>query len=150
MSECSSADGASVSAQTVVCMSALCMPLRAPHARMHALIERLSHSAQLQGLVESAPDLGRIQLASARLQGMLDEVIGDACAAAEASDEPMHAHPHLRHDLRTPINAIKGYGDMLLEDWQDADAQSVMAELRQVLALADEVLALIDALPAGS
>lgn len=150
MNECTSTDGVTVSAPTDIGVSVLCMPLRAPHAEMHALIERLSYNAQSQGLTESASDLGRIQLASARLQGMLDEVIGDALVAAEQNGVPLHTHPHLRHDLRTPINAIKGYGDMLLEDWQDADAQSLIAELRRVLTLADELLTLIDALPAAS
>ena len=37
-----------------------------------------------------------------------------------------------RHDLRTPINAIIGYGEMLLEDAEDAGATSLAADLGKI------------------
>jgi adenylate cyclase len=50
---------------------------------------------------------------------------------------------HLRHELRTPVNAIIGYSEMLLEDAADA---ALEADLRRVLAGGRELLAQIDRL----
>jgi signal transduction histidine kinase len=38
----------------------------------------------------------------------------------------------LRHDLRTPINAIKGYGEMLREDAADGSAETFVADLNHM------------------
>lgn len=52
----------------------------------------------------------------------------------------------LRHDLRTPINAIVGYSEMLLEDAVEQDQVELVAELRQVLTASTELLDLVDTL----
>ena len=52
----------------------------------------------------------------------------------------------LRHDLRTPINAVKGYGEMLIEDAASAGHETFVADLAQLLTAADGMLARIDAL----
>jgi CheY-like chemotaxis protein len=52
---------------------------------------------------------------------------------------------HLRHELRTPINGIIGYAEMLLEDVEDesftGDLQRILAGGRKLLGLINEVLA---------
>jgi adenylate cyclase len=52
----------------------------------------------------------------------------------------------LRHDLRTPINAIKGYGEMLREDAQDGGEETLVADLDRLLAEATLLLDRIDGL----
>lgn len=52
----------------------------------------------------------------------------------------------LRHDLRTPINAIVGYSEMLLEDAVEQGQAELVAELRQVLTASTELLELVDTL----
>src|SRR5262249_33874074 len=52
----------------------------------------------------------------------------------------------LRHDLRTPINAIKGYGEMLREDAADEGAEAFVADLDQLLKEASLLLDRIDGL----
>jgi CheY-like chemotaxis protein/signal transduction histidine kinase len=51
---------------------------------------------------------------------------------------------HVRHELRTPINAILGYSDMLLEDEQDpevrADLERVHESGRRLLGVVDGIL----------
>ncbi len=55
----------------------------------------------------------------------------------------------LRHDLRTPVNHIIGYCEMLLEDAVDAGQTERTVPLEQALAAAREVLSLIgSSLPA--
>ena len=51
----------------------------------------------------------------------------------------------LRHDLRTPLNQIIGYGEMLLEDAADPPLTARRGPLEVVLAAAREALALINA-----
>ena len=52
----------------------------------------------------------------------------------------------LRHDLRTPMNAIKGYGEMLIEDAANAGRETFVDDLARLLAAVEGVLARIDAL----
>ena len=51
---------------------------------------------------------------------------------------------HMRHELRTPMNGIIGYSEMLLEDAQDedivADLQRIREGARRLLALVDSIL----------
>ncbi|OAI49771.1 hypothetical protein AYO44_06125 [Planctomycetaceae bacterium SCGC AG-212-F19] len=48
---------------------------------------------------------------------------------------------HLRHDLRTPVNAIIGYGEMLLEDAAEGAPSAFVADLGQLPALGGQLLA---------
>ena len=56
----------------------------------------------------------------------------------------------MRHDLRTPINAIKGYGEMLREDAADGNADALVADLDKLLGEATLLLDRIDGLVAFS
>ena len=38
----------------------------------------------------------------------------------------------LRHNLRTPLNHILGYGEMLIEDAEELGDEKLLAELRQI------------------
>jgi adenylate cyclase len=52
----------------------------------------------------------------------------------------------LRHDLRTPLNTIKGFAAMLLEDLKASSHTQLLTELEKILAAADELRVQIDAL----
>jgi CheY-like chemotaxis protein len=56
-----------------------------------------------------------------------------------AETDVLKAQRTLRHDLRTQINAIKGYGEILLEDLEDLDAEVIRPHL---LILLNEAVAL--------
>ena len=49
----------------------------------------------------------------------------------------------IRHDLRTPINAIKGYGEIVLEDLGHVGDADVQEELNNLLAQSEVVIATI-------
>ncbi len=49
----------------------------------------------------------------------------------------------IRHDLRTPINAIIGYGEMLLEDVNEETQLEASADLQKILTAARRLLTLI-------
>src|SRR5258707_10899863 len=48
---------------------------------------------------------------------------------------------HLRHDLRTPVNAIIGYGEMLLEDAAADAPADIAGDLGQIPELGGQLLA---------
>lgn len=50
----------------------------------------------------------------------------------------------VRHELRTPINAIIGYSEMLLDDARDEGDTATAADLGRILQCAREILSLID------
>lgn len=54
---------------------------------------------------------------------------------------------HLRHELRTPINAIIGYSEMLLEDMETEDEDSTsVSELQQIHQSGKRLLSLVNTL----
>jgi signal transduction histidine kinase len=50
----------------------------------------------------------------------------------------------LRHDLRTPVNHILGYGEMLLEDAEATGRAGRAASLARILDLAREMIVVIN------
>ena len=58
--------------------------------------------------------------------------------------------PSLRHDLRTPLNQILGYAEMLQEEAADAKQERFVPDLQKIGAAARELLALIDYVPDGA
>jgi class 3 adenylate cyclase len=50
----------------------------------------------------------------------------------------------LRHDLRTPINAILGYSELLIEDAEDRGDDRMLPDLRQIHAAGRELLAFVN------
>ncbi|MBI4545001.1 MAG: response regulator [Gemmatimonadetes bacterium] len=53
---------------------------------------------------------------------------------------------HLRHELRTPINAIIGYSEMLLEDTPAAGSQELLGDLEKIRAAGKQLLSLVDSI----
>jgi|GEM_PF-4151519 len=58
----------------------------------------------------------------------------------------MTAISNLRHELRTPINVILGYSEMILEDLEIADDQTSLHELQQVRECTIQIMSLIKTL----
>jgi class 3 adenylate cyclase len=114
----------------------------APAASIVGYAEMLVEDTGRLGLDVMRPDLDRVLTAGQALQ----RLIGDILARDAGTDDEETLRKHLRHDLRTPINAIKGYGEMLLED-AEADGQAGIAQdLRRLLVAAEGMLGRIDAL----
>lgn len=50
---------------------------------------------------------------------------------------------HMRHQLRTPINAIIGYSELLIEDAEELGYQAFVADIEKILAAGRLLLALV-------
>jgi class 3 adenylate cyclase len=119
----------------------------APVAAIVGYAEILIEDAPRHDLERFVPDLAKIHRAGLALQQLIDGLLDPGTAAVSAADEGYDSfRSRLRHDLRTPMNAIKGYGEMLLEDAEAIGAESFVRDLQTILASATSLLARIDAL----
>ncbi len=119
----------------------------APVGAIIGYAEILIEDAPRQNLQRFVPDLAKIHEAGLALQRLIDGLLDPRAVIERGAGEGYESfHGRLRHDLRTPMNAIKGYGEMLLEDAEEAEAQAFISDLTTILDYAKGLLAQIDAL----
>jgi class 3 adenylate cyclase len=107
----------------------------------------LMDDAVQAGRAQSTDDLQRILDASRNLHRLILSLLDPATVhRADGSADVAEYRRTLRHDLRTPINAIKGYGEMLREDAADEGADTLVADLDKLLGEATLLLDRIDGL----
>jgi len=101
--------------------------LGAPVAGIIGFIDILLDDVHRDGLNDLVADLGRMRLSAVQLNALI--VGGNA-----AGDENYRSN--LRHELRTPLSAIKGYGEMLVEQARENGREPLLLDLAKVLDLA--------------
>ncbi len=104
-------------------------------AALGALADELARVVPVPG--EAAEDVSRIQDAVALLRQRLDDL---AQGRAEGSSK------RIRHDLRTPLNHVLGYGEMLLDDFHVSPHQQLRVLLSEILEGGKQVLGGLDEL----
>ncbi|WP_108660329.1 adenylate/guanylate cyclase domain-containing protein [Acuticoccus kandeliae] len=92
------------------------------------------------GLSAALDDLQRVFEAAVTLNRHIDDLAGIASPLAP------EAEATLRHDLRTPINAILGYSEMVREDFEEVLSARVLEDLCTVVREARTLLEQIDAI----
>jgi adenylate cyclase len=119
----------------------------APVATIIGLTEILIEDARGSGDETYVADFGRIRSAGLLLQEQLGGLVNLATRGSLGDDQdPAAFKSSLRHDLRTPLNAVKGYSELIIEDARDSGRAGVLEDVRKILAAADELLAQIDRL----
>jgi len=99
------------------------------------------------GLDAMQADLARIRDAGETLHRIISGLLDPTQLAQRAGASDLEAfRGKLRHDLRTPINAIKGYGEMLIEDARADGHEGFAKDLEKLLGSAAQMLERIDAL----
>src|SRR5207253_5228893 len=83
--------------------------LRTPLNHIIGYCEMLMEQAQDEGLDIFVADLNRIHSAGEQLLGVIDDLC-DPVAHRKIDEASMH------HEVRTPLNQIIGYAEMLQED----------------------------------
>ncbi len=107
--------------------------LSAPATAIIGYAEMLIDDAVLGGRAEFTDDLQRILDASRTLHRLILSLLDPSTIhRTDCKADLAEFRRTLRHDLRTPINAIKGYGEMLREDAADGSAETFVAELKAV------------------
>ena len=100
-------------------------------------IDILTEDTRRHGLDPCLRDLARMRTAADKLLALIGHVVDGKAENMDAAA--------LRHELRTPLSAIKGYGELLLEE---ADETPLAGDLRSVLDLTGQLLGDIDRLVA--
>jgi adenylate cyclase len=109
--------------------------------------EMLMDDAVQAGRVQFTDDLQRILDASRTLHRLILSLLDPATIhRTDGSADQAQFCRTLRHDLRTPINAIKGYGEMLREDAAAGSTETFVADLDKLLKESNLFLDRIDGL----
>ena len=96
--------------------------------------EMLMDDAVQAGRAQVTDDLQRILDASRNLHRLILSLLDPTTIhRASGSTDLAEYRRALRHDLRTPINAIKGYGEMLREDAAAGSTETFVADLDKLL-----------------
>ena len=94
---------------------------------------------------ELSSDLEKINRAGVELLALVNDALDPARVAAVETDSDLkNVGTQLRHDLLTPITAVVGYSEMLLEEAGELDARDAVPDLQKIHASAERFLSLID------
>jgi len=115
--------------------------LQAPAEALVEYSNILLEQAKALEVDEILPDLKRISIAANQMTDVVDSVLSEqGFSEFKTNNNTEHLEHVIRHELRTPINAIKGYSEMLMEDLFDLGAQALGPDLERMLVLADKLL----------
>ena len=119
--------------------------LLAPVSSVTGCADILRDEAGRLGLEGMTPDLDRILAAGGVLLHLVERLLDlGAAADPQAGEGATAIQERLRHDLRNPLNVIKGYGEMLLEDVDDLGGGALRRDLEKLLAEVARLLASLD------
>jgi class 3 adenylate cyclase len=119
--------------------------LLAPVSAIAGYADILREEAHRFGLERLIPDLERILSAAEILLELVEGLLEvDATKHQQTGDHTAVVQERLRHDLRNPLNAIKGYGEMLLEDIADLGGGALESDLAKLLDESSRLLASLD------
>jgi class 3 adenylate cyclase len=114
-------------------------------AAILGFIDILLEDARGNDLEDLVPDLNRMQAAGLQLSAMIARIL-DMSGHLGAGEDGDAYRSRLRHDLRTPLSAIKGYGELLVEEAHESGRDTLVADLTKVLDLTQRLLGEIDKL----
>ena len=119
--------------------------LLAPANAIMGYAEMLVEEASKLDLSDIAPDLRRIASCGRELLDLIDSSLDlDTIIFERSDDDISDMQSVLRHDLRNPLNAIKGYSELLLEDLDDIGGEPMRRDFDLLLRQADTLLSQID------
>ena len=118
----------------------------APVAAIIGFAEILLEDARRSELNAIVPDLEKIRDAGLALQTLVGRLLDAGPVSAGAGAGAPGRHDQLRHDLRTPLNAVKGYGEMVMEEARDGGHVSLGHDMKKLLQAADKMLSQIDSM----
>jgi adenylate cyclase len=114
----------------------------APVGAILGYAEIMLEDAEQQGCHAAIGDLRRLHQVAIKLKELVSGLLDPAAMNRDFAD----FRRNLRHDLRTPISAIKGFGEMLLEDAQTGGNEAFAQDLEKLLEAAGRLLSQIDTL----
>jgi adenylate cyclase len=120
--------------------------VQAPAAAISDFLDIIIEDARRLKLDHVLADLDRMRSASIQLTTFVKSVTAEGSSARGKGEEFEAFQRRLRHDLRSPLNVIKGYSELLLEDIEADKEQPLRADLTKLRDSANQLVARIDAL----
>ncbi len=117
---------------------------KAPVDAIAGLVRLLFEDCGIGLPASCAADIEKMQTAVGRLESIVSALLDPASAHQARESDPETFASTLRHDLRTPITAILGYGELLAEEAEGIDLRSGI--LADILSAARRLLGQIDAM----
>ncbi|PYQ42500.1 MAG: hypothetical protein DMF77_12670, partial [Acidobacteria bacterium] len=118
--------------------------LRTPLNAIIGYSEMLQEEAEDSGNTDAVPDLRKIHGAGKHLLALINEILDPARLGVGTADEVEAASARIRHDLRTPVNAILGYSEMLIEDATSSGQDGSTDDLKRIHGAGQKLLSVID------
>jgi adenylate cyclase len=117
----------------------------APIATILELAEILIEDARRSDDKSLVSDLERVHSAGLLLREQLGRLVSLATQGwLGTGNEPAALRNTLRHDLRTPLNAVKGYSELIMEDARESGRDDLLGDIAKIMAAADQLLGQID------
>ena len=120
--------------------------VQAPAAAVSDFLDIIIEDARKLKLDHVLADLERIRSASIQLTTFVKSVTTDGSSARGQAKNFEAFQRRLRHDLRSPLNVIKGYSELLIEDMDANNNHPLREDLTKLRDSADQLLAQIDAI----
>jgi class 3 adenylate cyclase len=119
--------------------------LLAPVTALVGYGELLCEEADRLAIDELAADLERVLTAARDLLELVNGLLDEAATSDQPTGADLEAiQVRIRHDLRNPLNAIKGYAELLLEELDEHGGAALRADLDALLKESESLLARID------
>src|SRR4051794_37362683 len=113
----------------------------APIATIVGLAEILIEDERGAGNHGIAADLDRIRAAGLQLQEQLNQLVERTLPSSPDADGSYEAFKaKLQHDLRTPLNAVKGYSELIMEEARDAGREALALDVGKLAGAAEQLL----------
>jgi adenylate cyclase len=117
----------------------------APIATILELTEILIEDARRGEENSLIADLERIYSAGLLLREQLGRLVSLATQGSLGTgDDSAAFRTTLRHDLRTPLNAVKGYSELIMEEARDAGREDLLGDIAKIMAAAQQLLGQVD------
>jgi class 3 adenylate cyclase len=96
-------------------------------------------------LRQALPDLDTIAAAAASLFRLVDQLLDKERAGTLLEGADIQATQRsLRHDLRTPLNGVRGFSELVLEDLEQLGGEVLRADLERLVQEVDELLSQLE------
>ncbi len=119
--------------------------IRTPVNAIMGYSEMLLEDATAPEQQDLAADLQKIHTAGKQILSIVDDILHPEKIALAKTDEDPHAfRVQLRHALRTPLNAVIGYSEMLIEGGRETNRKDLLPDLQRILDAARHVLGLVN------
>lgn len=119
--------------------------LLAPVSALVGYGEMLVEEARRLELADILSDLERVLASAQELLELVDRLLDVESVKGHQSGVDLdELQIKLRHDLRNPLNAIKGYAELLLEELDELGGRAIRCDLEALLSESEGLLLRID------